>query len=95
MELTITLPTLAIGLLAYYTGRYLYFLFLKYRSGHPRPFDPRYNYRTSSWPDWQRGYEQGQAKIIHQYHLEKCCEDKAVLKWIKGYRDLENDLRKV
>ena len=95
MEFTITLPTLAITILAYYTGRYLYFSFLKYRSGHQRPFDPRCNYRTSSWLDWQRGYEQGQAKIIHQYHLEQCCQDKAVLKWIKGYENLENDLRKL
>jgi len=95
MEFTITLPTLAIVILAYYMGRYAYFSFLKYRSGHQRPFDPRYNYRTSSWLDWQRGFEQGQAKIIYKYHLEECCEDKAVLKWIKGYKDLENDLRKI
>jgi hypothetical protein len=95
MEFTITLPALAIALLAYYSGRYLYFALLKYRSGHLRPFDPRYNYRVSSWLDWQRGYEQGQAKIIHQYHLEQCCEDKAVLKWIKGYKDLEEELREL
>ena len=86
---------MVVALLAYYAGRYLYFSFLKYRAGHQRPFDPRYNYRTSSWLDWQRGYEQGQAKIIHKYHLEQCCQDKAVLKWIKGYRDMEEDLRKV
>jgi hypothetical protein len=95
MELTITLPSLAGIILAYYAARYLYFSFLKYRSGHIRPFDPRYNYRTSSWLDWQRGFEQGQAKIFHKYHLEKCCDDPAVLKWIKGYKDLEDDLRKV
>lgn len=95
MELTITLPVLARIILAYYAARYLYFSFLKYRSGHIRPFDPRYNYRTSSRLDWRRGYEKGQAKIIHQYHLEKCCADPAVLKWIKGYKDLEDDLRKV
>ncbi len=95
MEFTITFPTLAISILTYYTGRYLYFSFLKYRSGHQRPFNPRYNYRTGSCPDWQRGFEQGQAKILHQYHLEECCRDEAVLKWIRGYKDLEKDLRQV
>ncbi len=92
INITINLSTVIYALMIYYGCRYLYFSYLKYVSGCIRPFDPTYYYHEATGSGWHRGYEQGQAKIIAKFRLEKYCEDAEVLRWIEGYRRIEKDL---
>ncbi|WP_439698160.1 hypothetical protein ACFGVS_07870 [Mucilaginibacter sp. AW1-7] len=87
--ITLTGPSVAITIAAYFLLRYLILTFNRYNSGCQDPFLPRINLPGSSWRDWRRGYEQGQAKMIVRYGLDKQCEDKSVLKWVKGYEDID------
>ncbi|WP_428330359.1 hypothetical protein [Mucilaginibacter sp.] len=69
MEITITWTKIIVLTISYFSGRYLYFSFLKYYTGCPFPFDPTEFYETSSYEKgWNMGYIHGS----HKYKIR--CE---------------------
>lgn len=56
MEITITWTKIIVLVARSFTGRYLYYSYLKWHTGSPDPFDPTEYCKTSSYT---RGLEHG------------------------------------
>ena len=64
MEITITWTKIIVITLTYFSGRYLYYSFLKWNSGSYAPFDPTEFYQTSSYSEgWRMGHLHGSHQL--------------------------------
>jgi hypothetical protein len=96
MEITITWTKIIVLTVGYFTGRYVYFTYLKWVTGCQNPFDPTEHYRTAAYTrGWNMGYIHGSQKLKVKYG--KCRRQYIELK--EKYRiahakltALENDL---
>lgn len=71
MEITITWTKIIVLTAGYFTGRYLYYTYMKWITGCPGHFDPTVHYRTSAYTSgWNMGYIHGSHKLKIKY--EKC-----------------------
>lgn len=71
MEITITWTKIIVLTTGYFTGRYVYYTYLKWVTGCPDPFDPTIHYRTSAYTNgWNMGYIHGSHKLKIKY--DKC-----------------------
>jgi hypothetical protein len=68
MEITITWTKIIFLVAGYFSGRYVYYSYLKWVTGCSDPFDPTTHYRTSSYTrGWNMGYIHGSHKLKTKY----------------------------
>lgn len=79
MEITITWTKIIVLVAAYFTGRYVYYAYMKWGTGCTHPFDPTVHYKTSAYTrGWNMGYIHGSHKMKIRY--EKCRRQYTALK---------------
>jgi len=72
MEITITWTKIIVTAATYFTGRYLYFSYMKWVTACDDPFDPTVYYRTSSYTNgWDMGYRHGTKKMRAEHTKRK------------------------